>query len=177
METLSAMPTSQPQRAVISGTGHFACGITRVLYVDDDAVQQRISANALQSLACKVDQAQNGLEAWDLLQKKQFDLIITDNEMPYLTGLQLVNRLRLHGSDLPVILASSSADQLVPAQLASLRLSARLQKPFSPTDLIRAVQPIILSALSTPTKKNTRPLTTISFLRDLSPYQHWGINE
>lgn len=177
METLILMTTSRPSASLAPGTGGLNHRPARVLYVDDDALQQRISGKVLQELGCDVVQAKDGREAWDLFQQKPFDFVITDNEMPHLTGLELIGRLRMHGMHIPVILASSSAARITPTQQESLRLTARLQKPFAPSQLVQAVQPILLSVLSTPTTTGVKLEVKISFTREPTPYQHWGINE
>ncbi len=62
--------------------------------------------------------------------------------MPRLCGIQLVQRLRMAGIDIPVILASGGLTADVLMATAHLGIAALLPKPFTPDELISAVQEI-----------------------------------
>lgn len=67
----------------------------RVLTVDDSATMRRIIKNQLkQSGVEEVDEASNGREALNLLGRIQYDLVITDWNMPEMCGLELVIEIR-----------------------------------------------------------------------------------
>jgi YesN/AraC family two-component response regulator len=55
-----------------------------------------------------VDTAEDGEFGWEALQAKNYDLLITDNNMPKVSGLELVKKLRSARMALPVILASGA---------------------------------------------------------------------
>lgn len=80
-----------------------------VLVVDDSKVYRGIARGTLQALGYEVWAANDGEEAWDLLQHKRPDLILTDLEMPRLDGHQLLGRLKRSRdlSDIPVIIVST----------------------------------------------------------------------
>lgn len=56
----------------------------------------------------EVDSAEDGSVAWDTLNACSYDLLINDNNMPNLTGLELLRKVRDHHIALPVIMASGT---------------------------------------------------------------------
>jgi len=117
----------------------------RILVVDDDACILQISASALLAEGYLVDTAEDGEHGWNALSSFQssnpqgYDLLITDNNMPRLSGIELIKKVRSVFADLPVILASGT----VPPNLENLNLAAVMHKPFFPSALIQAAQAIL----------------------------------
>jgi two-component system chemotaxis response regulator CheY len=81
----------------------------------------------------------DGQAAWQVLGTQTFDLFITDDDMPRMTGVQLIAKLRLSKVTVPVILASGSADLFRGEEYRWLNICACLQKPFTPDDLLKTV--------------------------------------
>src|SRR5687768_3828663 len=109
--TLAVKPDSNPVNPV--ATESFSCNQikwTTVLYAEDDKLLRECSIRMLTRAGYTVKSVENGIEAWEALNATPFDLLITDNDMPELTGVELVTKLRLKGMNLPIILASGSAD-------------------------------------------------------------------
>jgi two-component system chemotaxis response regulator CheY len=84
-------------------------------------------------------EASDGAEAWSKLQAGQFDLLITDLNMPNMDGKQLIAKVRgdARRGRMPIIMVSTDSEK---AQLASIGANAYLIKPFRPQDLIVAIQ-------------------------------------
>jgi CheY-like chemotaxis protein len=92
--------------------------------------------------------ARNGLEAWELAQVQQFDIVLTDQQMPELNGTELCGRLRglSHYADVPIILLSAKGLEMDAQQLRdTLGIVAVLPKPFSPSALIEVVESTLSS--------------------------------
>lgn len=66
----------------------------RILVVDDDEAIRILLSARLRSLGHEIDTAVNGLEAWDQLTRKSFDLLICDWNMPLMSGVELCRRIR-----------------------------------------------------------------------------------
>jgi len=81
----------------------------RVLLAEDTAFFRSVEAEYLRSFGCAVETARDGGEAWDRLQHENYDLLVTDIEMPGLNGFELTERVR--GSErlknLPVVAVTS----------------------------------------------------------------------
>jgi CheY-like chemotaxis protein len=111
----------------------------RILMVEDDADILRITTSTLIKHGFQVITAENGSIAWDTLQTNRFDLVITDHNMPVLTGLDLVKRMRRSHIALPVILASGSMHTEELEKHPWIQLAATLLKPFTNSQLLDAV--------------------------------------
>ncbi len=108
----------------------------RILVVDDDFLVAMNTSAMLEDLGHQVVEVHSGALALDALERDgPFDLMITDQAMPQMTGIQLVAAARQKQPALPVILATGyaelppDADQTLP----------RLSKPFFQTDLERVL--------------------------------------
>ena len=80
----------------------------RILVVDDEPVLRDLTSGALKRAGYHVDTAKDGAEAWEILQQHGYDLLITDYNMPGLSGVELIKNVRAAGMGLPVILATGS---------------------------------------------------------------------
>ncbi len=107
----------------------------RVLAVDDDRLVLFNTTAMLEDLGHEVVEASSGDEALTQLEKSRFDLVITDQAMPRMTGLQLLDIVRERWPRLPVILATGYAEIPGGAQANVPKLS----KPFTERDLVRAL--------------------------------------
>ena len=98
---------------------------------------------ALTAFGYEVDDAENGERAWKALHVKPYDLLITDHEMPHMTGLHLMEKLRAAGFELPIIFASGSLYAELMAKIPQLRLVTLLPKPFTLEELIQTVKRLL----------------------------------
>ncbi len=103
----------------------------RILVVDDEPALRDLLAEAFTARRALVDTAQNGAEAWVLWRDSHYDLIISDQRMPELTGLELLARVRAAGSQVPVILASGYGLEGAEVELGRDPRLRILPKPFS----------------------------------------------
>lgn len=103
----------------------------RILVVDDEPSLRELLAEAFTARRALVDTAQNGAEAWILWRDSHYDLIISDQRMPELTGLELLARIRAAGSQVPVILASGYGLEGAEVELSLDPQLRILPKPFS----------------------------------------------
>jgi CheY-like chemotaxis protein len=115
-------------------------GSSSILLAEDDPRARSLWTLTLARAGYAVTPVEDGLQAWETLVSKRFDLLVTDNEMPRLTGLELAAKARLEGMRLPIIMASGSANMMEGADCRWLQFAALLQKPFTPADLSKAVE-------------------------------------
>jgi CheY-like chemotaxis protein/two-component sensor histidine kinase len=106
-----------------------------ILTVDDDDLVRATTVEMLEALGYAVVAARSGLEALQVLERTNVDLVITDHAMPQMTGAQLAGQVRKRWPDLPVIMATGYAD-LPPGTEPDL---PRLAKPYSQAALADAV--------------------------------------
>jgi DNA-binding response OmpR family regulator len=111
----------------------------RILVADDYEDARQIISNTLARAGFEVDTAADGEAAWEALQHEHYDLLVTDNEMPRLAGIQLIERIRDAGMSLPIIMVSGSLSEEDMRDHAQLRIAAVLAKPFDFWEFLNAV--------------------------------------
>ncbi|QMW04457.1 PAS domain S-box protein [Spirosoma foliorum] len=119
--------------------------IKNVLIVDDNENNRLILRQMFLLRQISVDEASNGFEALQLLAKqKQYDVILMDYHMPYMDGLETIEKIRANFSSPTeqqaiILLHSSSDDERLIKASESLAINQRLVKPVKMTDLFRAL--------------------------------------
>jgi PAS domain S-box-containing protein len=106
-----------------------------ILAVDDDSLVLMNTVEMLTDLGHTAFQAANGANALSILRREPIDLLVTDQVMPQMNGLQLVEAALAERPQLPVILATGFAE--LPSSLPGRIV--RLGKPFRQDDLARAI--------------------------------------
>ncbi|MCQ0990372.1 MHYT domain-containing protein [Jiella marina] len=106
-----------------------------ILAVDDDPIVLMGTVAMLEDLGHRVIEAHSGTNALEIIQHTAVDLVITDQAMPAMTGLQLIAAIREEQPKLPVLLVTGYAE-LPPGTNRNL---PRLSKPFSLEDLAAAI--------------------------------------
>lgn len=117
--------------------------LKKVLVIDDEWSANMLLHFTLNGAGFETVGAQNGLEAWNLLQESQFHLVITDNQMPLLGGVELCQVMRQHRdfAKVPIIMLTASLANIDTAELRK-RMSPIefFQKPFFPADFLKVAR-------------------------------------
>jgi DNA-binding response OmpR family regulator len=111
--------------------------------VDDDASIRDLNTEVLIHSGYAVDSAEDGAIAWATLQRHSYDLLITDQNMPKVSGVELVRKLRGARMALPVILATGAMPTEELDRHPGLRIEATLLKPFTIAMLLETVQEVL----------------------------------
>jgi two-component system OmpR family response regulator len=140
----------------------------KILYAEDNDLLREPAVRILRSAGYSVVAVPDGAAAYDALRTEPFDLLITDNDMPRLSGLDLISRLRLRGFDLPIIVTSGDG-ALAKTPCERLGVSCCLQKPFEIRELLRMIRQVLRSS----------PAAAIPGFESTQAVQprHWGLNE
>ncbi|MHC4149555.1 MAG: response regulator [Planctomycetota bacterium] len=117
----------------------------RVLVVDDEIHIIHVVAIKLRNNGYEVIAAENGAEALKLACEDKPDIIVTDFQMPVMTGLELVRQLRSNEAtrDVPVIMLTARGFAVEDKEVKDLEISEFLSKPFSPKELLRCIEDIL----------------------------------
>jgi CheY-like chemotaxis protein len=115
----------------------------RILLVDDDRNVRQRSIEALTASGYDVEAVQDGAAAWQVLQANTFDLIITDNQMPRMTGLEMIERMRTARIATPVIMATHNLPTHEFVRKPWLKPEATLQRPFTLDDLLKTIKGVL----------------------------------
>lgn len=122
----------------------------RVLVVDDNPAMTYVIRFNLSRAGFSVSTARNGLEGWELIQRQQFHLVITDQQMPVMDGLEFCRRIRQINTycSVPVIMLTAKGLELdLPRLTDELGITAVFPKPFSPSELVQAVENCVTSSV------------------------------
>ena len=134
-ETDSVEKTSQ---AVPGGHG-------RVLLVDDEEAIVELLSMMLERLGYSVEATTNSLEALDVFKKNpdRFDVVITDQTMPHMTGKTLAGKMFSVRSDIPVILCTGYSEMINEEQSKAIGIREYASKPLDMYELARLVQKVL----------------------------------
>jgi two-component system chemotaxis response regulator CheY len=118
----------------------------RILVVDDFSTMRRIIRALLGDLGyTDVHEAGDGRAALDLLKAQTFDFMITDCNMPGMTGLELLRAVRAEPATkaMPVLMVTSEGKRDQILESAELGVSAYIMKPFTVQALKERIESIL----------------------------------
>lgn len=116
----------------------------QILVIDDDPLVRNLVAGTVRRVGFRADTAEDGEEGWSALCRIPYDLLITDHEMPRLTGLKLIERLRAFPKETPCILISGNMPGTDDDLRQILHPGATLEKPFLAHQLIELIYDFLL---------------------------------
>jgi two-component system chemotaxis response regulator CheY len=117
----------------------------RVLIVDDFSTMRRIIKNILRQLGFNnIVEADDGTAAWEVLTKDQIDFIISDWNMPQMTGIELLRKVRASEEfgDLPFLMVTAEAQQENIIEAVQAKVSNYIVKPFTAETLGQKINKI-----------------------------------
>ncbi|MFA6167557.1 MAG: response regulator [Gemmatimonadaceae bacterium] len=129
----------------------------RILFVDDDAFTRRIINAALSNRGFQTRLADSGVAALAILRSEPIDIVLTDQQMPGLSGLDLMRRMRDEGFNTPVILLTGVDS--VEMAVSAVRSGAvhYLTKPVDPHDLQQLITDILMTPQEPRVGQGKRP--------------------
>jgi DNA-binding NtrC family response regulator len=114
---------------------------TKVLIVEDDNAMAQMCAKLIRRRGYTVLIACSGHDALSIVREaRDIDVVISDVQMPHMSGTQLLARLRALDATLPVILITGYAHLLSPSQALALGAADYIMKPFDPDILIGSLE-------------------------------------
>jgi PAS domain S-box-containing protein len=124
-------------------------GHERILIVDDEDILIEMEKRALEKLGYEVTPKTDGREALLAFKKEsgKFDLVITDQTMPHMTGIDLANELISVRPDIPIILCTGFSEKVNADSAKAMGIKAFIMKPFT----IKEMATTIRNALNTKT--------------------------
>jgi CheY-like chemotaxis protein len=129
----------------------------RILVADDDEAIRDLISTALAGAGFEVKAASDGQLAWEALVHERYDLLVTDNEMPHLPGIELIERIRDRGISVPIIIASGSFPMEKVREHPELQIAAALPKPFRIIELLNAVRQVFQPSIRNATADQRAP--------------------
>lgn len=152
MKDAEFRPTGEPTRAPWQ---RHTSPPRRILVADDETPLRQFSTDAPVGPRCHMDAAEDGAAAWDTLQRNKYDLLVTDNDMPKVSGVELLHKLHAAHIALPVILATGSLPKEDLTRFPWIQPVALLIKPYSFHELLGTVRNVLRA--SEPTSGQAAP--------------------
>jgi two-component system alkaline phosphatase synthesis response regulator PhoP len=117
----------------------------KILVADDEIHIVQVVAMKFRNNGFEVVTAENGTDAYKICCEEKPDLIITDYQMPGMTGIELVEKLRQKPefAEIPVIILTARGFAIEDDQKDKLGITECLSKPFSPKELLQHVENIL----------------------------------
>ena len=117
----------------------------KVLVVDDEIHIIHVVAIKLRNNGYDVITAENGLEGYETACREKPDLVVTDYQMPVMSGLEMVEKLRANKdtAEIPVIMLTARSFAIENEQKQQLQIAEFLSKPFSPKELLTSIEDIL----------------------------------
>ena len=119
----------------------------RILVVDDEPQIRRVVRAMLATKGYEVADASNGEDALRLVRSKEYDLVLLDNCMPGITGIEVCREIRT-GTDITIVVMSAGYELREQALLAGA--NAYLRKPFGVSELLACVRLNMRNRLKSP---------------------------
>ena len=122
----------------------------RILVVEDDIYIRQLSTESLSLCGYHVDAAEDGAVAWDALQLNRYDLLVTDNHMPKMSGVDLLKKVHGARMAVPIIMATGTVPEHEFARQPWIQPAATLLKPHTTSELVAAVSSVLSAAGCSP---------------------------
>ncbi len=120
-------------------------GSERVLFIDDEEALAELGQELLTDLGYEVVCKTNGLDAVTLLKGDpyRFDVIITDQTMPHITGIELAREIGAWGIAIPIILTTGFSHQVDVEKAQEAGVNAFVMKPLTKKEIARTVRKVL----------------------------------
>jgi two-component system cell cycle sensor histidine kinase/response regulator CckA len=126
-------------------SGALPTGKEHILLVDDEEFLINVGRQMLERLGYRVTSRSSGFEALELFQAQadRFDLVITDQTMPRMTGLELARELLALRPELPIVLCTGFSEGLTAERAKSIGIRDFLMKPIVLRDLAQKIRMVL----------------------------------
>ena len=143
----------------------------RILIVEDNAINARLAVAILKVQGHDTTVRSNGQEALDALQREPFDVVLMDEQMPVMSGLEAVARIRkseeLTGRHVPIVALTANATEEDRERCLAAGVDGYVAKPIQEEELFTAIANLCTG--SAPTMRvESRPDTEDAFRRELA---------
>ena len=138
----------------------------RVLVVDDFSTMRRIVRNILRQLGFNnVVEADDGTTAWEVLNREKVEFIVSDWNMPQMTGIDLLRKVRASEqfADIPFLMVTAEAQQENIIEAVQAKVSNYIVKPFSPREVVSRIKAVLRRTCAAPDTAQDEKLTTLTY--------------
>ncbi|MCC6228352.1 MAG: response regulator [Phycisphaerales bacterium] len=121
---------------------------SKVLIADDEHHIRHMVAAKLRSSGFEVTEARDGAEALDLSREIRPDIVVSDFQMPQMSGLEFCTALTAEQPGVRIIMLTARGHVLSPEQMRGANIRRMMSKPFSASKLVECVRELLSSGES-----------------------------
>ncbi len=114
--------------------------MTEILWVDDDIAQLKAHVMFLEAKGFKIHTCNNGYDAIEMVMESNYDLVILDEMMPGMTGLETLPKIKEIRHDTPVIMVTKSEEENIMDKAIGSKIADFIIKPVNPHQLLHAIK-------------------------------------
>lgn len=111
-----------------------------VLLIDDDPVVRSLASGIMRKKGYEVIVAKDGLEGLSMVKKHRPDLVITDYQMPGMSGIEVLESLKLQEPEMPVIILTAHGDASLTIKSMQSGAFDFIEKPINPKELLETIR-------------------------------------
>jgi len=118
----------------------------KILVVDDSKVMRRLVMRAIRQAGygdADIVEAENGAEAVEASRTQEIDCVLSDWNMPVMTGIEMIREMRVQGDKVTVGFITSESSDEIKAEGLSAGASFFLSKPFSADELSECLDKVV----------------------------------
>jgi len=122
-----------------------AAGSEHVLFVDDEPMLVEMAGNALTRLGYRYTGMSDSTAALEFIRERgaEIDILVTDQTMPSITGLELVREAHSVKKDMPVILCTGFSSEITAERTTALNINLLIMKPYGAREITSAVRNVL----------------------------------
>ena len=112
----------------------------KVLLVDDNLINVMVGKQILEKSNLKVDVANDGLAALNLVKENTYDIVLMDIQMPIMDGYTATSEIRKFNTELPILALSANVFMEIKDKIEECGMDGFIFKPFTPEDLLNQIE-------------------------------------
>lgn len=117
--------------------------MSHILIADDNEHNRYIARFLLEDAGHEIEQAENGIDAVELAQKGNFDLVLMDIQMPGMDGIQATKKLKAEGFSIPIVALTAKAMRGDREEILAAGCDGYISKPFEVDAFVAEVEAYI----------------------------------
>lgn len=116
----------------------------KIMFVDDEKMIRQLVEKFLIRTGLEVVMVEDGMKAWDIFNEhNDFDLVVTDQNMPSMTGTELAKKILSVDPDFPIILCTGYSETTSEEDASELGIAKYINKPIVISELLENIDKII----------------------------------
>ena len=115
----------------------------KILWVDDEIEMLKPHFLFLKERGYDTTPCTNGLDAINLIESNDFDIVLLDENMPGLNGLETLDQIKNRNPDLPVVMITKNEEEQIMDKAIGAKISDYLIKPVNPNQILSSLKKIL----------------------------------